>query len=154
MAFDNAAIARRYLDDVWTKGNLAVVDELVTPNGISHDPISGDVQGVAALKAQVTEYRTAFPDLRFTVTDVLVAGDRVCVRWTATGTHKAPLMGIPPTGKMHSVDGITVAQITQGKLVEQWPVWDTLKFAQNLGLVPPLPAPQPGRTETREARPH
>jgi steroid delta-isomerase-like uncharacterized protein len=153
MAFDNAAIVRRFLDDVWTKGNLGVVDELVAPDGVSHDPISGDIQGVAAIKAQVTEYRAAFPDLRFAVLDILVSGDRACVRWTATGTHKAPLMGIPATGQTHSVDGVSVCRITNGKLVEQWPVWDTLKFAQNLGIVPPLPGPQP-RAEQREARPH
>ena len=154
MGFDNAALVRRFFEDVWNKGDLGALDELVAVDAVSHDPIAGDLTGLAAIKAQVVEYRTAFPDLHFTVHDVFVAGDRVCARWTGAGTHKAPLMGIPPTGRLQSVEGQSIARITNGKLVEEWPLWDTLKFAQNLGIVPPLGATRPSRTDTSDARPH
>jgi steroid delta-isomerase-like uncharacterized protein len=153
MAYDNAALARRFVDEVWTKGNIGVADELVAPSYVRHDPIAGDLEGIEALKAHVREYRGAFPDLRFVIDDLVVAGDKVVTRWTVSGTHKGPLMGIAPTGKTFAVPGITVARLVNGKLVEQWPIWDTLKFMQNLGLVPQLGMGE-ARTEVREARPH
>ena len=153
MAYDNAALARRFVDEIWSKGKISVADEIVGPDLVTHDPIAGDLKGVDALKAQVREYRGAFPDLSFVIEDLVVAGDKVVTRWTASGTHQGPLMGIPATGRAASVQGITVGRIVNGKLVEQWPLWDTLKFMQNLGVVAPMGAPEP-RKDVREARPH
>jgi predicted ester cyclase len=91
--------------------------------------------------------------MRVVIDDLVVAGDKVVTRWTASGTHKGPLMGIPPTGKTTAVQGIAVSRLVNGKFVEEWTSWDTLKFMQNLGLVPQLGMGE-ARTDVREVRPH
>ena len=156
MAYDNAALVRRYIDEIWTKGNLNAVDEFCAPDHVSHDPLVGDVKGIDALKAEVQAYRNGFPDLRFHVTDIVVSGEKVALRWTATGTHRGTFLGQPPTGKAQTVDGVTFARVHNGKLVEQWPMWDTLKVANNLGMLSAVgaEAPRVEKAEKREARPH
>jgi steroid delta-isomerase-like uncharacterized protein len=151
MAYDNAALARRFIDEVWCKGNLGVVDEILSPSCVLHDPIAGDLKGIDALKARVREYRSAFPDLRIDIDELIVAGEKVVTRWTASGTHKGPLMGIPPTGRTSAVSGMEIAHFVNGKVVEDWTTWDTLKFMQSLGVAPSLGEP---RKDVREARPH
>jgi steroid delta-isomerase-like uncharacterized protein len=154
MAYDNGAIIRRFFDDVWSKGLLGAADELVAANCVDHGAasIAGDIKGVEAIKAQVREYRTAFPDLYFTIQQLLVSGDTVVARWTGTGTQKAAFMGAPPTGKTTSVDGITISKLSNGKVIESWSQWDTLKFMQNLGVVQPI-TKATLRSEMRDARP-
>ena len=81
-------------------------------------------------------YRGAFPDLHFTLEDVIGEGDRVVVRWTATGTHKAEVMGVPATGKRVAVTGIEVSRFADGKLAETWVNWDALGLLRQLGAIP------------------
>jgi steroid delta-isomerase-like uncharacterized protein len=153
MGYDNGALVRRFFDEVWNKGNLGAMGELLSADHIAHDPIAGDMRGIELERAQVLGYRNAFPDLRFILDDVLVSGEKVAVRWSVTGTHDGEIMGVPPTGKTHSLTGITISRISNGKIVESWVEWNTLQFAQNLGIAPRLEpkAPPPVRPE---ARPH
>ena len=135
-AEDNKAIARRSFDEIWNKGNLAVVDEVTAANYVAHDPTSPDLKGPEGLKQFVNLYRAAFPDIRLTVEDQIAEGDQVVSRWTARGTHKGELQGIPPTGKQGTVTGITITRYAGGKAVEAWTNWDTLGLMQQLGVVP------------------
>jgi steroid delta-isomerase-like uncharacterized protein len=123
------------MSEVWTKGRLDLVDELIDPGCLSHDPVSGKSRGPEAIKAEVGEYRKAFPDLRFDVEELIVSGDRVVTKWTATGTHRGPILGVPPTGKTFVIHGMSIDRLTNGKITEHSGQWDTLKFFQNLGLV-------------------
>ena len=153
MAYDNAAVIRRYVEEIWSKGNLDAVEELCSPDHVSHDPLVGDIKGIDSLKAEVKAYRVGFPDLRFQIIDIVVAGEKVATRWTATGTHRGTFLGQLPTGRAQTVDGVTFARVHNGKLVEQWPMWDTLKVAQSLGMLSAITAEEP-RTGVREVRPH
>ena len=135
MAYDNGAIVRRLFNEAWTKGDLGVVDELVDGKCVSRDPIMGETTGTEALKAQIQGYRSAFPDLRLDINDLVVSADKVVAVWTATGTHRGAVFGEAPTGKAFSVRGIDVHRIRNGKIVEHGGQWDTLKFLQNIGLV-------------------
>jgi len=83
-------------------------------------------------------YRTAFPDVHFTIEDQIAEGDRVVTRWTARGTHQGPLVGIPPTSKQVTMSGIAIYRLVDGKIVEQWGVNDMLGLLQQLGVVPIL----------------
>jgi steroid delta-isomerase-like uncharacterized protein len=148
MAYDNTTIIRRIFNEVWSQGNLSAADELIAEDHVGSDPIVGEVKGLQAFKAWVRDNRGAFPDLQFVINDLIVSGDKVVVRWTATGTHKGPFMGVPPTGKFASVEGITFSRMANGKSIEQRTQWDTLRLLQTLGLVPsistrPAPSPQP-----------
>ncbi len=116
----NKAIDRRVYEEVWNGGSLAVIDELVAANYVDHDPQpTGALEGLAGLKQSVTMYRSAFPDVHFTVEDQIAEGDLLVTRWTARGTHQGPLMGIPPTGKQAMVTGISITRVASGKVVER-----------------------------------
>src|SRR5262249_15080226 len=81
-------------------------------------------------------YRGAFPDLRFTVDEQVVEGDKVATRWTARGTHEGDLRGIPPTHRAGAASGITIATFRDGKLVSAWTMWYVFGLFSQLGIVP------------------
>jgi steroid delta-isomerase-like uncharacterized protein len=131
----NKAIVRRWVDGGWNQGNLNLVDELYAADYVLHDA-NGDVRGHEGFKHYVTMYRTAFPDLSFTIGDMVAEGDQVAWRITATGTHKGTLMGIPSTGRSIAVTAIIVSRFVGGKWAEDWVNVDTLGMLQQLGVIP------------------
>jgi steroid delta-isomerase-like uncharacterized protein len=136
MSAQNKAIVRRVFDEVWVKGNMAVVDELIAPNHVDHRAMPGMPPGREGVKQLVSMYRGAFPDFRATIEDQLAEGDKVVTRWSAQGTHRGALMGIPATGKQVKFSGITINRIVGGKVSESWASVDQLGIMQQLGLVP------------------
>lgn len=134
---DNKALARRFYEEVFNKGNLAAVDELCTANYLYHDP-SISVQGPEAFKQFASMWLTAFPDQQTTIEDLIAEGDTVVVRNTLRATHKGELMGIPPTGKQVTVSAITITRVVNGKAEETWGNADALGMLQQLGVVPAL----------------
>ena len=140
MSEQNKALSRRGINEVLNQGKLEVIDELLASNNTFYDPSlpGGKVIGPEAYKQVVQMYRTAFPDLHFTISDQIADGDKVVTRWTATGTHKGALMGIAPSGKRSTVTGITFEHYKDGKAVEFWSNWDTLGMLQQLGVVPTM----------------
>lgn len=154
MATDNIAVIRRFTEEVWNKGNLDALSELVADTYVANVPILGEVRGVDALRKQLQSFRTAFPDLRLTIEDIGTSGDRVFLRWTARGTHRGTLMGCAPTGNSGEIRGISIDRLSGGKIVEHQESYDSLALLQLLGRVSPLdrlPKGQPAPTE--QARP-
>jgi steroid delta-isomerase-like uncharacterized protein len=138
----NKEIVRRLGVEPW-EGNLGVVDELVAPDYVGHDPAQPEeMHGPEGIKAFVSTYLAAFPDGRITIDEQLAEGDLVATRWTGRGTQQGELMGIPPTGKQVTVSGITISRVKNGKVVEEWSNWDTLGMLQQLGVVPELAGAQ------------
>jgi predicted ester cyclase len=91
------------------------------------------------MKQLIGTYQTAFGNATWTVHEMLdAAADTVVTRWTGSGTQTGELLGIAPTDKSVSVDGIWLHRIAGGKIVESWNVWDTLGMLQQLGVVPKL----------------
>jgi steroid delta-isomerase-like uncharacterized protein len=139
MSEANKNVVRRLFEEVWNKGNLPVTDELFTPNYAHHDASTPDVgRGPESEKKRATLYRTAFPDLRLTVEDIIAEGETVVARWSCRGTHKGDLNGIAPTGKQFNITGISIARFTNGKMSEGFVNWDALNLMQQLGVVPEL----------------
>src|SRR6266446_10960048 len=139
MSENNKAVVRRLIEEVWNKGNLSLVDELFAPNYEHHDPSSPDFgRGPESEKKRATLYRSAFPDLRLTIEDVISEDDTVMTRWSCQGTHKGDLNGIAPTGKHFTISGISIVRFTNGKMIEGWPNWDALGMMQQLGIVAEL----------------
>lgn len=140
-AEQNKALSRRYIEEVFNKGKLPLADELFTHNFVDHDlanpPDFG--RGPEAVRKHATLYRTAFPDARITIDDILAEGDKVVFRWTGQGTHKGELMGIKPTGKRVTVTGIDIHRFVDGKIAEKWANWDRHGMMEQLGVVTPLP---------------
>ena len=139
MSEGNKNIVRRLFEEVWNKGNLQVTDDLFTPNYSHHDSSTPDVgRGPESERKRATLYRTAFPDLRLTVEDIIAEGETVVARWSCRGTHKGDLNGIAPTGKHVNLTGISIARFTNGKMSEGFVNWDALSLMQQLGVVPEL----------------
>ena len=139
MSADNKAIVRQLYEEVWNKRRLELVDEIISPSHALHDPnLSGSAVGPEAYKRQVTRFITAFPDLRFTVEDIVGEKEKLAVAWTISGTHKSEFMGIPATNKKVSVDGITINHIVNAKIMDSYVSWDAWGMMQQLGVVPAL----------------
>lgn len=143
MPADNKAIVRRLYEEVWNKRRLELVDEIISPSHALHDPnLSGSAVGPEAYKRQVTRFITAFPDLRFTVEDIVDEKEKLAVAWTISGTHKSEFMGIPATNKKVSVDGITISHIVDATIMDSYVSWDAWGMMQQLGIVPALGEPK------------
>ena len=141
---ENKAILHHEMEEVWNKGNMAVVDELVASSFVLNDPSQPtEVRGPEGLKQYVTAFRMAFPDLHVTFEDMVAEGDKVASRITLRGTHKGELAGIPATGKQVTITGISIDRLEAGKFVETFVIADVLGMMQQLGVVP-SPG-QPGR---------
>ena len=136
---ENKAIVRRAIEEGWNQGHVAVFDELNARNFIYHDPGAPDVRTTEDYKRFAIESRNAFPDLHFTIEDLIAEGEQVVMRWTFRGTHTGELvtpMPLPATGKQVTVPGITIVHLAGEKGVEAWSQEDTLGFLQQLGVVP------------------
>jgi steroid delta-isomerase-like uncharacterized protein len=139
MPSDNMAIVRQLYEEVWNKRRLELVDEIISPSHALHDPnLTDSAVGPEAYKRQVARFITGFPDLRFTIQDIVDDKDKLAVAWTISGTHKGELMGIPATNKKMSVDGITISHILNGKIMDSYISWDVFGMMQQLGAVPAL----------------
>ena len=136
MSEQNKTVGRRLFEQVWNKGDLAVLDELYAADFVSHSAQPGLPPGIEGEKQFVRMYLGAFPDTHMVIEDQVAEGDKVVTRWTATGTHKGELMGIPPTGKQVKVSGITIDRLRGGKIVEEWASFDQLGMLQQIGAVP------------------
>jgi steroid delta-isomerase-like uncharacterized protein len=135
----NKTNVRRLFGEVWNKGRVAVADELFAPTYHHHDSTMSDVgRGPESEKKRVTLYRNAFPDIRFTIEDLLAEGETVVARWSCRGTHKGEFDGIAPTGKQFNITGLSIARFTNGKMFEGYVNWDALSLMQQLGVVPEL----------------
>jgi steroid delta-isomerase-like uncharacterized protein len=134
----NKAVSRRFLEEVWNKGNLAVLNEITAKDHVNSGPgtLPGLPTGPEGSKQLVTVYRNAFPDVHFTIDEQIAEGDKVVTRWTAHGTHQGELQGIPATGKSSTVTGINVDRIANGKIAESWGIFDQFGMLQQLGVIP------------------
>jgi steroid delta-isomerase-like uncharacterized protein len=135
---ENKALAQRWIEEAWNKGDLTIVEELIAPNYILHDPTRPGLRGREGIKQSVAMFRTAFPDLHFTIEDQIAEGDKVVIRYMVQGTHKGPLMGITATGKQGTLTGIDIYRVADGKIEEGWSNWDTLGMLQEMGVIPVL----------------
>lgn len=116
---ENKQAVRRVFEEIMNRGNLQVVDELVADDYRVTDP-PGIPPGKDGFRALVNMYRTGAPDLKMTVEDIIAEGDRVAVRWTATGTLTGEMMGMPPTGQKVTFRAISWFRLVNGRLAEEW----------------------------------
>ncbi len=138
MATSNKDLVRRLYREVWNERKLEVADELISKSHALNDPtFTGSAVGPAAYKTQVQRFTTAFPDLRFSIEDYICEKDKIVAVWTITGTHKGEIFGLAPTNKRLTVPGITVHQISNGKILDSQAMWDALGLMVQLGMPHP-----------------
>ena len=133
----NKALYRQFVEEVFNRGNTSAIDELVAPDFVEHEELPPGVpSGREGVKQLSIMLRSAFPDLKATIDDILAEGDKVAARMTWRGTHKGEFMGIPPSGKNVSVEVIDFVRFAGGKFVEHWGLMDNASMMQQLGAVP------------------
>jgi len=137
MSERNATLVRRWFDEVWNRGNVDAIDQLLAPGGVLHDPSMDDVPSLTAevFKAHARAMRHAIPDIHFAVDATIEADDHVAARVTVTGTHTGRGLGIEPTGRAFRVNGMVMARIRDGQFVEGWNHFDLLGLFGQLGVV-------------------
>ncbi len=130
-------VVERYFDELFNQGQLALVDELLHPDYVNHSPGAPDLpRGRDGVKIVVAGLREAFPDLRYTIDDVVVGADAVAVRATLRGTHRGPLFGLPATGRKVEVTQFTIERFRDGRIAAHHRLTDDLTMQRQLGLLP------------------
>ena len=135
-----AELTRRGLEAAFNRGDFSIIRDTTAADAVTHDPslpraLQG-MRGPEPFVQQVSKYRAAFPDLRFSVEDTIAEGDRVAVRWRAEGTHEGELQGLAPTNVHSFTTGISISRWQNGKAVEFWVEWDNLGLARKIGAAP------------------
>ena len=132
----NKAIIRRLIGEVYYRGNLDVVDELVAPDVFNQPTVPEHQHGIDGFKHVIVWVREFSSDVHYAIDDIIAEGDRVAVRMTNSGTHTGTARGIPPTGKRFSIDYVRWFRLVDGKVAELWAVRDDLTRLEQLGLMP------------------
>lgn len=133
---DNLAIARQSWD-AWNAHDADAWIELLHETHVTEsDTLPQPVRGHEGARPFIEMYIKAFPDLRFSIDQMIASGDYVISRYTATGTHKGDLAGIPPTGRHAETHGCVVAEIKNGRILRQWLYWDSAHLLRQLGVLP------------------
>jgi predicted ester cyclase len=137
----NMASIRHFVEELWNKRNLAVVDDLCGHGFEYHDPglPSWYVLDKQGFKELVTLLHTAFLDFHVSVTDQFAEDDKVVTRVMQTGTQTGPLLDLAPTGIKVTVEAVSIERLVDGKIVESWGCSDQLGMRQQLGLFVPPP---------------
>jgi steroid delta-isomerase-like uncharacterized protein len=131
MSESNKLLVRRLYDEYVNTNRVAALGDL-----ISDDLVNGDgTRGPSGFAAVMTRLRGAFPDLEYTVEDLIAEDDRVVVRWTLRGTHTGVFRGLAPTGKKVVNDGMAVFRIANGKIVHATVQTDRLGFLLSIGRI-------------------
>ena len=135
MSAENEMLVRRFFEEFCNGRRGDIAEELVSEDYVSHGPQAPPAEGPDGVRARVAVYQEAL-DGHWNIDQIITAGDDVIVRWTGTGTHRGELMGLEPTGRAISVEAISVFRIADGRIAEEWTVWDALGLLQQVGAVP------------------
>jgi steroid delta-isomerase-like uncharacterized protein len=134
---DNAAIVRRFVDEVITQGHMELAAQYVWEDVVEQVPLPGQGPGLEGLKDILRGMRAAFPDLNFAIKEQITEGDKVASRFEWTGTHKGEFMGIPATGRQVQVGGIVIDRLVEHRIKETRIIMDTMGLMMQLGALPP-----------------
>jgi len=135
-AEENKAVVRRY-QEAYNTNNLDALDQLVAADLVSHSLFPGVPSSLEGGKQVHRLTLAAMPDFQTAIEDLVAEGDKVVMRFTATGTFKNEFMGLPPTGKLIKFTGISIFRLAGGKIVEHWAQEDELGLMRQLGAIPP-----------------
>lgn len=132
---NNKAVVHRFLRGTHS-GDLAVVDELVSPDVVLHGFPGGDPRTREEYKEFFQVLNAAFPGMNFEIQATIAEGDLVAVQWLVSGTHRGPFAGVPATGRQVRFSGMVIYRLCKGRICETWLQPDTLALLQQLGAIP------------------
>lgn len=132
----NEELVRRLFNEGFSGGDLKVVEEIFSPHIKLVDP--NLPPGIEGIKAIVRKNNSTFENWSFELHDVLAAEDKVVVRWTGSGIHSKSFMQETPTNKQVSLNGLSIYQIKDGRIITDWVIPDNLQFLMQLGVIKPF----------------
>jgi steroid delta-isomerase-like uncharacterized protein len=134
----NREVTRRCFEEVLSDGRLETIDEIMRPDVVFNiATIPDGVHGINAYKDFVRGLRVAFPDGVFSIDRQIIAEEtRTAVYWSFKGTHKGPFLGVPPTGKVVTDQGIDIIHFASGKITDIWANEDAFGLMKQLGVIP------------------
>jgi steroid delta-isomerase-like uncharacterized protein len=131
----NKQLVDAFIQELFTKGDLSAADRYLDPDFINHDPpFPGAPDGSEGMRVAAGMFRQALPDWHSDTDRLIAEGDVVVEVFTASGTHRGELMGVPGSGKTVTLRGINVFRISGERIVERWGQLDNLGLRQQLGL--------------------
>lgn len=142
---ENAAVVRRWFEEVWNRGREEAIDELFDEGGVAHglaDEAGADLRGPAGFRPFFRRFREAFPEIEVVVEDTVSEGDRVAARCTVRGRHRGDALGIRATDSPVEFTGMTFVRVRGGKIVEAWNNFDFMSMFRQLGALRLEAAPQ------------
>ena len=113
----------------------SLFDKYYAPGFIYHDVSTGDTNREQTVQ-DMAAYLFAFPDVNYSIDDILAEGDKTVIRCTLRATHKGTFMGIPATGKQIVVKQVEIHKIVAGKIAEAWGFSDSQGMMTQLGVIP------------------
>lgn len=135
-AITNKELVRKFYQEVWNERKAQCVEKYLSPSHALVDPNAIDTKtGPEAYKEVVTRFMRAFSNLKFEVQEMVCEKDKVVASWMISGVHSGEYNGMAPTNKKLSVEGISIHQIADGKIMDTYSVWDTLGLMKKVGAV-------------------
>ena len=116
---NNKALVRRFFEEVWGKGNVAVVDELLAPDFVDRDLLSGQGSSREGYKRSITEFRAAFSFADLTIEYQIAEGDMVVTKFSMRCIHRGEFLGVPPSGEEGSDSTIRIQRIVGGRIADE-----------------------------------
>jgi predicted ester cyclase len=135
----NVTLVQEWVDAIWNGGKLDLLGRFHPPVFENH----GRETTIEDTKQWHQTNRTTFPDIAYTIEDIVSTGDRVTFRWTARATHQGMLWNfIPPTGKEINWSGMHMLRLKNNQIIEVWALQDTLIQLQQMGVTIQPPGPK------------
>ena len=128
---------QRYFDEIVSKGNLAAIPEFVAPEIIFWGPYASDpIMGIKRFTELIAMVQAAFDDFQITVDELVVEGDTVATRWSASGVHRGEFMGTGPSGEPFRFTGTGFYRLRDGKIFEAWSLNNSIEVIRQLHSAP------------------
>jgi steroid delta-isomerase-like uncharacterized protein len=130
---ENKALIRRWFEEVWNRGRVDAIDEMLAEDGVAYGLSDSPIVGPKDFKPFHAQFRGAFPDIEVVVEDVIAEGDKVAARCSVRGTHRGDHLGVPASQAQIDFTGTLIASIRDGKFVESWNSFDFARLYQQIG---------------------
>lgn len=133
---ENEEMVRQLMEEALVEGNLDLIDEFLADDFVGHSNLVPEpIHGIDEYKEFISELSEGMSELEYTFEDVIATEDKVAVRGSSTGIHDGEFSGVEPTGKEVKIEGMYIAHIEDGQIVESWGQNDMLGALQQLGVI-------------------
>jgi serine phosphatase RsbU (regulator of sigma subunit) len=117
---NNKALVRKFFEEVWNKGNVTIVDELLAPDFLDRSLLTGQESSREGYKRSITEFRAAFFFDDLTIENQIAEGDMLVTKFSTRCIHRGEFLGVPPSGEEATYSTIRIHRIVGGKMTDEW----------------------------------